>query len=250
VLTILARKRILKRVQSAAYNQPQLINKVYIRRVHIISVDKILKRLSIEYFSARCYLVFINNFELIVSARLSAQCKDEMVNNITPKLFKKFPNIRSLSLAYVHEIENIIRPCGLFKIKAKNLKEMSVYLVKNFNGKVPFGVENLQKLPGIGRKTANLVMWEAFKVPSIIVDTHVSRVTKRIGFHNEDNRFKIEIILQNIFHKYKKDWSKICHKIVAHGKNVCKARLPNCEICCVKLLCLWYTKEKLDTFDS
>ena len=151
-----------------------------------------------EYPDARCSLNFKSSFELLIASRLSAQCTDEKVNMVTPILFRKFPDALSMSRADVSEIEEIIKPCGLFRTKAKNLKNMCIHLVKDFNSKVPFGLKNLQTLEGIGRKTANLIISEVFHVPSIIVDTHVSRVSRRIGLHNEKDPFKIEMLLQQI----------------------------------------------------
>ena len=191
-----------------------------------------------EYNNAQCALDFKNGFELLVAARLSAQCKDERVNLITKNLFKKFPDINSMANADIQEIENIIKPCGLFRIKSRNLKNIAIILKKEFDSKIPYGLENLQKLPGIGRKTANLIMSEIFGEPSIIVDTHVSRITKKLGLHDYKNIFKIEIELKKIIKNSK--WSIFCHSLVYHGKNCCKARSPKCEICCIKKYCKFY----------
>ena len=195
----------------------------------------VCEKFSKEYSKAKCALEFRNDFELLVSARLSAQCKDDRVNSISKVLFGKFPDVFSMSNADVLDIENIIRPCGLFRTKAKNLKEMCDLLVKKFDSKVPYGLDNLQKLPGVGRKTANLIMSEVFKVPSIVVDTHVSRVSRRIGFHNEKDAFKIEMILRKCIDK--KFWSSICHQMVFHGRIVCKAQRPKCNCCCISKYC-------------
>ena len=201
----------------------------------MVDIEKIYQILESNYLGACCELNSKNPFELIVSARLSAQCRDERVNSVTPRLFKKFPNVDSLANASLNEIEEIIKPCGLFKTKSKDLKNMCIELRDKFDSEIPFGLENLQKLSGIGRKTANLVMSEVFGQPSIIVDTHVARITKKIGIHNEKDPFKIEMILQKIVKK--PNWSKFCHYLVHHGRKVCFARSPNCEGCCIKKYC-------------
>lgn len=188
-----------------------------------------------EYPNARCSLDFKSDFELLIASRLSAQCTDEKVNRITPVLFEKFPDALSMSRADITEIEKIIKPCGLFRTKAKNLKNMCVRLVKDFNSKIPCNLEDLQTLEGIGRKTANLIMSEVFHVPSIVVDTHVSRVSRRIGFHNEKDPFKIELVLQRIIEK--KFWSRVCHQMVFHGRKICKSRHPLCDECCINRYC-------------
>jgi len=197
-----------------------------------------------KYPDAHCALNFKNGFELLIAARLSAQCKDERVNLVTKNLFKKFPDINSMANADIYELENIIKPCGLFRTKSQNLKNMAIILKKEFDSKIPYGLENLQKLPGIGRKTANLIMSEIFSEPAIIVDTHVSRITKKIGLHNQNNAFEIEIILQKIIKK--NNWSNFCHCLVYHGRNCCIARKPKCEICCIKKYCKFYSEKTND----
>lgn len=143
--------------------------------------------------------------------------------------------------ADVKEIEVIIRPCGLFRTKSQNLKDMAIILKEKFDSKIPYGLENLQKLPGIGRKTANLIMSEIFFEPSIIVDTHVSRITQKLGLHNQKDPFKIEIELQKIIKKPK--WSTFCHCVVFHGRNCCTAKKPKCDFCCVKKYCKFYLEK-------
>ena len=205
------------------------------------NLEEICRILKLEYKDACCALNFRNGFELLILSRLSAQCKDSRVNMVAIDLFKKFPDVHSFAIADVKQIENIIKPCGLFKVKSKNLKDMCIMLEQKFNSEVPYGLENLQLLPGIGRKTANLIMSEIFGQPSIIVDTHVSRITKRLGLHNEKDPFKIEMILQKKIDK--KDWSNFCHCVVSHGRNVCFSRSPKCNICCIKEYCEFF-KEK------
>ncbi|MDR1241123.1 MAG: endonuclease III [Oscillospiraceae bacterium] len=191
-----------------------------------------------RYPNSKCSLIFKNNFELIIAARLSAQCTDKCVNRITPKLFSVFPNAILMASAKIEEIENLIKPCGIYKTKAREIKEISKILKNEYDSKIPFGIENLIKLPGIGRKTANLVMSEVFGEPAVIVDTHVLRVTRRLGFHNTNNADKTENILISILPKNIR--TKFCHRILEHGRNVCISRKPKCEMCCLNDYCLAY----------
>ena len=201
----------------------------------MIEAKKICEILKKEYKNAECSLKFRNEFQLLVMSRLSAQCTDIRVNKVSVSLFNKFPNARSFMDADVSDIEEIIKPCGLFKTKADDLKQMCTLLVEKFDSKIPYGMENLQQLKGIGRKTANLIMSEVFHVPSIIVDTHVSRVSKRLGFHNEKSIIKIEYILKKYIDE--SNWSNFCHQLVFHGRKVCKARNPDCLNCCIQKYC-------------
>jgi endonuclease-3 len=196
----------------------------------------IIQVLNEEYHDAKCSLDFKNKFELIVAARLSAQCTDKRVNKVTPRLFSVFPDSYSMSSASLSDIERLIRSCGMYKTKSFQLKEMSGILIKKYGGEVPFGMQNLVDLPGIGRKTANLVMAEGFGKPSVIVDTHVSRVTKRLGFHDTENAYKIEIILQKKFPR--KLWTALCHRILAHGRKICTSRNPKCRLCRLREICI------------
>lgn len=207
-------------------------------------LEKIYEILKNEYYSARCSLNYRNPFELLVLSRLSAQCKDSRVNSISYELFKKFPDIDSFANAKIEEIEKIIYPCGLFKSKAKNLKDMCIMLKNKFNSEIPNKLENLQLLPGIGRKTSNLIMAEIFSYPSIIVDTHVSRITRKLGIHNESNPYKIELILQNLLQK--PYWTSFCHCLVFHGRKICNSRSPKCSVCCIKKYCGFYK----DSYDE
>ena len=205
---------------------------------NMVDLEKIFVILKEQYKDSRCALNFENEFQLLIASRLSAQCKDSMVNKVIPALFNKFPDVHSLSIANVEEIEKLIKPCGLFKIKAKNLKDMCTMIENKFESKIPFGLDNLQKLPGIGRKTANLIMSEIFGVPSVVVDTHVIRITRRLGIHNHSNALKIEMILRKNLNQ--SNWSKFCHCLVSHGREVCNAKSPKCSVCCLKNYCKFY----------
>ena len=201
-------------------------------------LEEIYEILKNEYKDAKCALNYKNPFELLVLSRLSAQCKDSRVNSISYELFRKFPDIDSFANADTEEIEKIIYPCGLFKSKAKNLKDMCIILKSKFNSEIPNDLDKLQLLPGIGRKTSNLIMAEIFNSPSIIVDTHVSRITRKLGIHNEKNPYKIELILQNLLKK--SHWISFCHCLVFHGREICISRSPKCSLCCIKKYCKFY----------
>lgn len=214
----------------------------------VINIDRICKILQSEYKDAHCALNFKNGFELLIAARLSAQCKDDRVNAVTKKLFEAFPDVHSLAVADVDRIEKIIKPCGLFRTKSKNLKDIANIIEKKFNSTLPYGLENLQELPGIGRKTANLIMSEVFGEPAIIVDTHVSRITRKLGLHNQKDPLKIELELQKSVRKT--EWSVFCHCLVYHGRNCCTARSPKCCNCCLQRYCKFYVEKINDEKSS
>lgn len=200
-----------------------------------IETQKIILILKETYPDATCALVYSSPLQLLIAARLSAQCTDKRVNMITPELFSKFKCAKDFANAAEEEVEAIIKPCGLYKTKAKNIIGMCRKIVSDFNGEVPSKMEDLTSLPGIGRKTANLVRGEIFGKPGIIVDTHFSRVTSRIGFHNLKDPVKIEKEMKEIIPE--EETLKFCHRIVIHGRNICKARKPLCEKCPLKKMC-------------
>lgn len=200
-----------------------------------IETQKIILILKETYPNATCALVYSSPLQLLIAARLSAQCTDKRVNMITPELFSKFKCAKDFANAAEEEVEAIIKPCGLYKTKAKNIIGMCKKIVSDFNGEVPPKMEDLTSLPGIGRKTANLVRGEIFGKPGIIVDTHFSRVTSRIGFHNLKYPVKIEKEMKKIIPE--EETLKFCHRIVIHGRNICKARKPLCEKCPLKKMC-------------
>ena len=204
---------------------------------------KIIEILKEYYPDAVCSLDFKTPFEMLVSVMLSAQCTDERVNKTTPSLFKKYNTPEAVIKADAKEIEKIIHPCGFYKNKAKNMIACSKMLIDKFGGIVPDNMEDLQSLPGIGRKSANVIMLEAFHNPQgIAVDTHAKRISNKIGFSKEADPEKIEKdLLKVIPHEYYYD---VNHLLVWHGRKTCSARNPDCSKCPIKQYCDEYNKVK------
>ena len=204
---------------------------------------KIIEILKKYYPEATCSLDFTNPFEMTIAVMLSAQCTDERVNKTTPHLFKIANTAEKMSKLTIKEIEEILKPCGFYKTKAKNVLACSIMLVEQFNGIVPENMDELQKLPGIGRKSANVIMLEAYNNPQgIAVDTHARRISNRIGFSKETEPDKIEKDLLKVIPKeYYYDAN---HLFVWHGRNICTARSTKCEICPIKEYCNTFKKGK------
>lgn len=197
---------------------------------------KFVETLKKTYPDATCSLDFKTPFELVVAVMLSAQCTDERVNKTTPSIFAKYSTPQDFVNIDIKELEKLVHPCGFYKNKAKNIKACALKIVNDFNGIVPNTMEELMRLPGIGRKSANVIMLEAFEMPSgIAIDTHAKRVSNRIGLSSESDPTKIEQDLLKIFPKiYLKD---INHLFVWHGRKTCDSRKPKCENCSVKDFC-------------
>lgn len=200
---------------------------------------KFVEILKETYPDATCSLDFKTPFQMIVSVMLSAQCTDERVNKTTPALFERCKTIQDFANIDLKDLEEIIHPCGFYKNKAKNIKLCAKQVLEKFNGVVPDNMDDLQSLAGVGRKSANVVMLEAFNNPQgIAVDTHAKRISNLIGLSNESDPVKIEQDLIKIFPKeYLKD---INHLFVWHGRNTCIARKPKCDLCSVKEFCKHY----------
>ena len=200
-------------------------------------VQEIVRLLLEEYPLADCTLDWRKDYELLFSVRLAAQCTDERVNKITPALFERFPTLEAFAEADVEEVEKYVHSTGFFRAKARDIVACSQMLLKKHGGKVPATMEELVALPGVGRKTANLILGDVYKIPgSTVVDTHCIRISNRLGLvDGTKDPVKIEMALRQILPPEKS--SDFCHCIVLHGRAVCDARKPNCEICCLKHLC-------------
>jgi endonuclease-3 len=200
-----------------------------------VQTGRILSILHDLYPDARCALNFRTPFELLVATILSAQCTDERVNMITPRLFPRYPTPEAMLSLKQEELEALIRDCGLFRSKAKNILGTCLALVERHGGDVPQSMAALEKLPGVGRKTANVVLSNAFDVPAIAVDTHVFRVARRIGLAEGDTPEKVEKELRRRIPK--RDWSAAHHWLIHHGRRICHARGPECLLCPLSPYC-------------
>ena len=198
-------------------------------------VVKILDALRLEYPDAECALNFKNLYELIVAVALSAQTTDKSVNEATPALFKKYPTAKKLAAAKPEDVEPYIKRIGMYKTKSKNIVGLAQALVDNHGGEVPNDYDALVKLPGVGRKTANVVLSVGFGEQRIAVDTHVFRVSNRIGLVHEKDVLKTEEGLMKVIPHDR--WSEAHHSLIFHGRNCCHARKPNCEECCINKWC-------------
>jgi endonuclease-3 len=206
-------------------------------------VKEIIKILSKEIPDSAIALKFSNPFELLIATILSAQCTDVKVNQVTQDLFKKFRTAGAYAEAGLPELEERIRPTGFYRNKAKSLQRCSQELVARFGGKVPETLEELVTLPGVGRKTANVILGNAFGVPGIVVDTHVHRVSRRIGLTRKDDPVKIEFDLMEVVPKG--EWTHFSNLLIWHGRRTCVARKPLCEKCAIRRWCDYGSKLKL-----
>ena len=201
----------------------------------------ILSYLNKLFAQPRCELNFKNNFELIVAVVLSAQCTDKRVNLVTPKLFEQYPTAKDLSKAKQKDVIAIIHSLGFYNNKSKNIINLSKDLCSRFNGEVPNNFDDLVSLSGVGRKTANVVLAVAYSQDAIAVDTHVFRVSNRLGIKSK-NPLECELKLQKMFNK--KDWSNLHYLLVLFGRYYCKAINPQCETCKLQNICEYYNKTK------
>lgn len=202
----------------------------------MIDNQRIIDALNETYPDASCELVFLNPFQCLIAVSLSAQTTDASVNRVTPALFSSFPSAFELANAPIEEVENIIHSLGLYRMKARNIVSLSKSLVERFNGEVPSNKKDLTSLSGVGNKTANVVLAECFGVPAIAVDTHVSRVSKRLNLAKEgDKPEDIEAKLERRFPK--ENWIRLHHQLIHHGRKICHAQSPECVICPLKDQC-------------
>lgn len=197
---------------------------------------KVAMRLKSEYPDAECSLDYKNPLQLLIATILSAQCTDERVNQVTPTLFKKYPNAAALSRAPIGQLEQMIQSTGFFRNKAKNVKACCQKIVDEHGGEVPQNLDDLVDLPGVGRKTANVVLGSAYGIPSgVVVDTHVARVSHRLGLTEQKDAEKIERDLMSQLAQ--EDWVAFSHRLIHHGRRICTARLAMCDRCVLLDLC-------------
>ncbi|MCD8026557.1 MAG: endonuclease III [Clostridiales bacterium] len=194
-----------------------------------------VEALKKEYPDAICSLTYTDPLQLLIATRLSAQCTDARVNKVTPALFERFKTVDDFASSTPEEVAQYIKSCGLYKTKSKDIVALAKMLRDDFGGVVPDNIEDLTKLPGIGRKTANLVCGDIFGKPAVVVDTHFIRITHRLGLHDLKDQKKIEFALRDLLPP--EESSDFCHRIVLHGRAVCTARSPKCGSCCMSEFC-------------
>ncbi len=187
------------------------------------------------YPHARCELDFTSPLQLIIATVLSAQCTDKRVNMVTPALFKKYKSAKTLAGADIYELEALIYQTGFYRTKARNLKGLAAKLVSDFDGEVPSTLVELITLPGVGRKTANVVLGHAFGIPGITVDTHFGRLARRFGWTSERDPVKVEMVVNELIPQ--KEWTNLSQRMIWHGRRICHARKPACGLCPVAKIC-------------
>lgn len=208
------------------------------RAGRIEAAHAICERLKECYPEAHCALNFTTPFELLVATVLSAQTTDARVNSVTPRLFSTFPSVQAMADASRQELEEILHPLGFFRSKAKNVQALSRALLVDFDSQVPRTLEELITLPGVGRKTANVVLGNAFDTPGITVDTHMGRLARRWGWSREEDPVKVEKDIAALVPE--EEWTMMCHRAIAHGRAVCHSRSPECATCPLADLCPSY----------
>ena len=202
------------------------------KKQRAISAVEALKK---EYPEAICSLNYKDEFQLLAATRLSAQCTDARVNIVTPALFEKYPTVEAFAEAEVADVEELIRSCGFYRTKAKDLVEMAKKIISDFGGKVPDNIEDLTSLPGVGRKTANLICGDIFGKPAVVADTHLIRISNLLGLVETKDSFKVEMQLKELLPA--EESNDFCHRCVLHGRAVCIARRPDCDNCCMAEFC-------------
>ena len=201
-----------------------------------------IELLKKEYPEVKCALTYTLPHELLIATRLSAQCTDKRVNMVTPALFERFPDVDSFAEADVSEIEEYIKSCGLYKTKAADISGICKALRDRFDGKVPDTLEELTSLPGVGRKTANLICGDLYGKPALVCDTHVIRLSNRLGFCKTKDAYAVEKALAKIIPP--EEQLNFCHRLVWHGRLVCSARKPMCEGCVLNGICAENARQK------
>ncbi len=199
------------------------------------NAPEIVRLLEQEYPDALCSLDYKKPYELLFATRLAAQCTDERVNKVTPILYSRYPTLQALAEARLEDVEAIIRPCGFFHTKARDIIAASIMLLTDFGGVVPDNMDDLLKFPGVGRKTANIILGDVYHKPAVVTDTHCIRLANRMGLATGKDPFKVEQQLAAIIPPEKQ--SDFCHRLVLHGRAVCQARKPMCDICVLGGVC-------------
>ena len=194
-----------------------------------------IKRLQIAYPDSKCSLIYNHDYELLIATILSAQCTDARVNKTTETLFKKYSSLESFAYADINSLASDIHSCGYHNQKAKSIKGATVTILEEWGGKLPETMDDLIKLPGVGRKTANCVLGECFSVPAMVIDTHMIRIMNLLGFTKSKDPKKIEMELMNIIPR--ENWIQLTHMVIDHGRKVCIARRPDCTNCILSDIC-------------
>ncbi|MDD4188890.1 MAG: endonuclease III [Eubacteriales bacterium] len=207
-----------------------------------VKISAILDRI---YPDACCSLKHKNGIQLLVAVQLSAQCTDERVNKVTESLFKKYKTAKDFAEADPEVFSEEIRSTGFFRNKTKNIISCCRMICEKYRGELPGNLEDMLKLPGVGRKTANVVLGELFDIPGIVVDTHVIRLSNRLGLTDKADPEKIEFELMELLPKEK--WNKFCHQLILHGRSICNARKPKCEICELRKLCVFGSENAINS---
>lgn len=203
---------------------------------------KAIELLARAYPDASCALAYEKPHELLIATRLSAQCTDKRVNTVTPALFARFPTVEAFARARPSEIEPYIQSCGLFKTKARDIAAMCEMLLERYGGTIPDTIEELTTLPGVGRKTANLICGDLYGKPALVCDTHVIRLTNRLGLTDSKDAAKVEQQLAAVVPP--EEGLLMCHRLVRHGRQVCGARKPDCGQCCMREICDYKNKPR------
>lgn len=197
--------------------------------------QRVTAALAAQHPDAHSALHFKTPLQLLVATILSAQCTDVRVNQVTPQLFKNYPDAKAYAEARIDELERFIQSTNLYRAKARNIKAACKILVEKYQGEVPASLEKLVELPGVGRKTANVVLGNAFDIPGITVDTHVGRLSRRLAFTEHQDPEKVEAVLMELIPQA--DWTIFSHRMIYHGRQICHARKPKCEACVLNKLC-------------
>ena len=209
-----------------------------------VRAKAIYRILSKNYPNVRCELDYKNPYQLLVATVLSAQCTDKRVNQTTPALFKKHNSIKKMAAADLKDLQRLVKSTGFYRAKAKNIKLLSHKILTDFNGKVPSNIEDLVTLPGVGRKTANVVLGHGFNIPGITVDTHFGRLSRRFGWSDKKDPVKVEFEVGKLIPE--KEWTNLSQRLIWHGRRVCHSRKPACGACVLAKLCPAYGIGEVD----